>query len=555
MKKTDLFQAISGADQELLSRAERSFQHTRRTHRTGRVVALLAACLSVAMVLTMLVALPLMRKDTTIPGHDTPAGSTPVGTLTPNEGQDSEKMPYFPLSSSSGLVYIPTSQEDTTEDQSATQNNSNHVQVGLRKNHPAAPLLPVIIFQCGEDCTVELTATHGVLGEIVLQDTGVEFMEYVCVSKNPNPDPNEDDFRQYYLMAKLGEKDEFGYEMYDIGYNNKYFCPSLTVNGNATVTWGYLKGSTTEPNVHMNDDDFVDYTVYNADGEVIAAGCIYVGVRPLVEVNEENYYQLDSYEEAVNLRRKNLAWTAYDKYVSVTELYGENFLTEDGRVDEEARAAYEEMHNALKQVRDIVNCVEPLDKTRFAELGAPVEEAPTEAELLATKTEEEKALYAELCERIAWLEKDMFNDPDMGVLVAEGRFKTELYKDYASIAIAHSSTGTVGLDHYGGNAIWPDLTILAYTDGRRPFINYDQNGRPHVNHNVKYYAILGDQYYSIVEYVEPYMQYSEEHHGEDWRDGRAVLEDGTVILIHAVYPNARGVVEIIPPATIDDASL
>ena len=232
----------------------------RRAHLHFRRVILLAACLSLALV-TVLVALPALIDGSQQPGTDTP-GTEEVPVVS-NLLADHAYVQVHRV--------VPTEATPMGQTKSYTV-NSEDVSVESQKAFVGTRLILLHVY-CAEDETVILTpSAHGRL-------TPVEY----------RTDRHGDD----YWMAWDTEGESFYYpdEYYVQGGERE---SELSVTSGTSLLWQYeyrSNGISRPESVYpCIKDNFVDFKVIGADGEIRGGGSVYIGALDLVPLTENPQY-------------------------------------------------------------------------------------------------------------------------------------------------------------------------------------------------------------------------------------------------------------------------
>lgn len=202
----------------------------------------------------------------------------------------------------------------------------------------SAPL-PVLNFNCGEDTTVKLSCDYGSIGRVVRDiEYGEEVFKYV---------------------------DQSGHR-YNLYYLSHFAEHEVTVKGNQSVSWNpqYQNGFI---NAGLNRDTFIDYEIYNADDEIIAAGCIYVAAfRYAQKLDLKNMTGL-SYRRALSDFSIHEHMAVQYTLRKAVNLYSESFVDENGAIDIAKREDFYAYHNAVKAARSALPEAEWIDTTLFAD--------------------------------------------------------------------------------------------------------------------------------------------------------------------------------------------
>lgn len=232
----------------------------RRTHLPLRRVILLAACLSLVLV-TVLAALPALIDGSQDPGTDTP-GTEEV----PVVSQLLADHAYVQVHR-----VVPTEATPMGQTKSYTV-NSGDVSVESQKAFVGTRLILLHIY-CAEDETVILTPSeHGRLIEVEYRTT-----------------KHGDD----YWMTWNAEEESYYYpnEYYRTGEGRE---SEVHAKAGTSLLWQYehshryeSREDTSYPCIR---DNFVDFKVLGADGEIKGGGSVYIGGLDLVPLTENPKY-------------------------------------------------------------------------------------------------------------------------------------------------------------------------------------------------------------------------------------------------------------------------
>ncbi len=232
----------------------------RRTHLPFRRVILLAACLSLVLV-TVLVALPALIDGSQQPGTDTP------GT---------EEVPVVSeLLADHAYVQVhrvvPTQAMPMGQSKSYTV-NSDDVSVESQKVFVGTRLILLHVY-CAEDETVILTPSErGRLIEVEYRNTKQGDDYWMAWNKEDESYYYPD---EYYMQSEVRESE-------------------LSVTSGTSLLWQYeirsngiSRPDSTFPCIK---DNFVDFKVIGADGELRGGGSVYIGALDLVPLTENPQY-------------------------------------------------------------------------------------------------------------------------------------------------------------------------------------------------------------------------------------------------------------------------
>ena len=232
----------------------------RRAHLHFRRVILLAACLSLVLV-TVLVALPALIDGSQQPGTDTP-GTEEV----PVVSQLLADHAYVQVHR-----VVPTEATPMGQSKSYTV-NSQDVSVESQKVFVGTRLILLHVY-CAEDETVILTPSeHGRLIEV----------EY-----------RTNRYGEDYWMEWNEEKESYYYpdEYYRTGEGRE---SEVHAKAGTSLLWQYehshhyeSREDTSYPCIR---DNFVDFLVLGADGEIKGGGSVYIGGLDLVPLTENPKY-------------------------------------------------------------------------------------------------------------------------------------------------------------------------------------------------------------------------------------------------------------------------
>ena len=349
-KKTDkLIDALGKLDEEQIAscmnvRRRGAFMQSGK----ARVALVLAAALLITTLASALIVLPMMLDNDNpgenpgiIPGITTGNNDTAPNTdaTTNPPVQPPENQAKYPgIAQLLSLGTISYSGIPVSENGAIREPENPNVVFDSTKDYFSAPL-PVISFDLDEDTTVKLSCDYGSIGRVVrATEYGEEIYEYV--------DANGKHYNLFYLMHFAEHE--------------------VTIKGNQSVSWNpeYQNGFI---NAGLNRDSFIDYEVYSADGEIIAAGCIYVAAFRYTETLNLKRMTKLSYRHA--LSNFSIHEHLAEPYTlrKAVHLYGETFADENGVIDAGKREAFYAYHDVVKATRSALPEAEWIDTSLFAD--------------------------------------------------------------------------------------------------------------------------------------------------------------------------------------------
>ncbi len=340
-KKTEkLIDAFGSLNEDQLTSCMKP-RKRRTTMLTGkaRVALVLAAALLLTTLASALIIASMMRGDDPVdppvifPGAESTEQGSTMGPELPFDVMD------FPgvvqLLSLGTLSYsgIPVDENGIVHEP-----EDPNVSFDSTNDYFSAPL-PVIKFDLGKDVKVKLSCDYGSIGRVV-RDT--EYGEEV-----------------YKYVDQAGKQ-------YDLFYLMHFAEHEVTVRGDQSVSWNpeYQNGFI---NAGLNRDTYIDYEVFNADGEIIAAGCIYVAAFRYAETLDLKRMTKLSYRRALSDFSIHEHMAEQYTLRKAVNLYSESFLDENGEIDTAKRESFYAYHNTVKAARSALPEDEWIDTSLFAD--------------------------------------------------------------------------------------------------------------------------------------------------------------------------------------------
>ena len=237
-------------------------------HRTGnrlRRMLLIAACVALLAVGVTAAFLPAMLSD---PGVDTPPTAESESAATPfpdAEWVEDPTIVQVQRLSSIRQSFVDRS-DSITSDPYMTSTDAVAESPGQR--------LILIRFNCREDEQIVVTPSQGCAVSVAIQKEGA----------NGRP--------IWYRIDPMDGSETYARELVTTRSSSKYphgetvlLGKSLTVSGTDALLWQY-----SDEGVSCVQDNFVDFTVINEDGQITGAGSVYVGGLDLIPLTENKTY-------------------------------------------------------------------------------------------------------------------------------------------------------------------------------------------------------------------------------------------------------------------------
>ena len=343
MKKHDLFNALSEADEKLIDRAAASMTRPSKSFAASRFFLIGTAAASLALFLAIgAISLPFILENNPVTSPVTDSVQGSVGQSTPD---DFVKVP-------TSIMYL-MSQNAPTSDDSIVDSETQDSFWGDN--------LALMTFDCLEGETVDITTFWDSLFTRSYPNDGHETWEGLDPTKLEDRKTYIDILRGFGFgglhagkrNVTLDVNTAFLIWRYDTDHISKplrgdlnYYLKKLE-SAKAKFgedSWQYLKALEEYEeryDAHWGDDynglqlavneDILSYVTRNADGEITGAGAVYVCRKHLIE-NEENSYYADTYIS----RYADLGFVRFD--TPVTEEEAETKLKELYEAIPEAKA-------------------------------------------------------------------------------------------------------------------------------------------------------------------------------------------------------------------------
>lgn len=472
----------------------------------ARVALVLAAALLLTTLASALIVAPMLLGDDPVdppvkfPGTEsTEQGSTTGPELPP----DVMEFPGVVQLLSLGNISYSGFTVDDDGLISMPGQNSN-VSFDETEEYFTAPL-PIITLNCGAENTVKLSCDYGALGQVKwMRKYGEEMYQYV--------DDN-------------GGK-------WDLFYLSHFADSELTLKGDDSLSWFYAQ-HVGYSDAGCNRDTFIDYTVYNPEGEIIAAGSIYMAAFRYMFAHDLNLMTDKTFDQALSnfeMFEKEAAQYTIRKPIN---LYAESFVDENGEIDTEKRDAFFAYHNTIKSIRSTVSRDEWINTSLYVsdEAGYDISdlarereenwvnpyaydfygtmdtEMPTE-DVLATFDETQMAAYKNFLER-----------KEAARAQAEASFTSHdlLLKGFAKLCNDHIGFHPWSKEYSGGIS----CGTMAI---RSEYMVFEVRGYNSEQDTAGWWLVINDEYYKVLE------SSNEMHEGEDYNFiEHYVLEDGITV--------------------------
>lgn len=514
-KKTDkLIDALGALDEEQIAscmkkRVRRAFLQTGK----ARVAFVLAAVLLVTTLASALIVAPMMFGDDQpgmIPGITTGNESTAPDTDAISQPdlppEDHAKYPGMAQLLSLGTISYSgyTVSDDGIINLPGKDNNASFTET---EDYFTAPI-PIITLNCGAENTVKLTCDYGVIGKVAREK---EYGEYV-----------------YKYVDDNGGR-------WNINHCWHFGDGELTLDGNDSLSWFYAAHSGYS-DTGCNRDTFIDYTVYNPEGEIIAAGSIYVAAFRYMFAHDLRLMTDKSFERALSnfeMFEREAAQYTIRKPIN---LYAESFIDENGEIDSEKRDAFFAYHNTIKSIRSTASKSEWIDTSLYvsedvgydiSDLARETEgnwvnpfaydyygnmesEMPTE-DVLAGFDEEQVAYYEDfLARKKAAREQaeESFTSHDL------------LLKGFAKLCNDHIGFHPWSKEYSGGISCG---TMAIKSE----YMVFEVRGYDDQDDTAGWWLVINDKYYEVLE------SSNEMHEGEDYNFiEHYILEDGIEVYFY-----------------------
>ena len=518
-KKTDkLIDALGKLDEEQIAscmnvRRRGAFMQSGK----ARVALVLAAALLITTLASALIVLPMML-DNDNPGENpgiTPGITTGNNDTAPNTDattnppvQPPENQAKYPgIAQLLSLGTISYSGYTVADDGVINLPSKNgDVSFSETDDYFTAPI-PIITLNCGAQNTVKISCDYGVVGEVKrVREYGEDVYQYV---------------------------DDNG-GRWGISYCSHFGDNELTIKGNDSFLWYYKALHGLYNNTGCNRDTFIDYTVYNPDGEIIAAGSIYVAAFRYMFAHDLRLMTSIPFDRALSnfeIFEEQAAQYTVRKPIN---LYAESFVDENGVIDTEKRDAFFDYHETIKSVRSTLPKDEWINAALYpseedgydiSDLAREAEEnwvnpyaydlgntqvKPTE-QVLAEFDQEQLAYYQDYLERKAQARQE-----------AENSFTSHdlLMKGFAKLCNDHIGFHPWSKEYSGGVS----CGTMAI---RSEYMVFEVRGYNDQDDTAGWWLVINDKYYEVLE------SSNEMHEGEDYNFiEHYILEDGIEVYFY-----------------------
>ena len=517
-KKTDkLIDALGKLDEEQIAscmkgRRRRAFVQSGK----ARVALVLAAALLITTLASALIVVPMMLDNDNpgenpgiIPGITTGSDSTaPGATTTPPvlPPEDQAKYPGIAQLLSLGTISLSgyTVSDDGIINLPGKDNNASFTET---EDYFTAPI-PIITLNCGAENTVKLTCDYGVIGKVAREK---EYGEYV-----------------YKYVDDNGGR-------WNINHCWHFGDGELTLDGNDSLSWFYAAHSGYS-DTGCNRDTFIDYTVYNPEGEIIAAGSIYVAAFRYMFAHDLRLMTDKSFELALSnfeMFEREAAQYTIRKPIN---LYAESFVDENGEIDSEKRDAFFAYHNTIKSIRSTASKSEWIDTSLYVseDVGYDISDLARETEgnwvnpfaydyygNLETEMPTEDVLAGFDEEQVAYYE-DFLARKKAAREQAEESFTSHdlLLKGFAKLCNDHIGFHPWSKEYSGGIS----CGTMAI---RSEYMVFEVRGYDDQDKTAGWWLVINDKYYEVLE------SSNEMHEGEDYNFiEHYILEDGIEVYFY-----------------------
>ena len=528
-KRTDkLIDAIGRLDEQQIASC---MQVRRRRVMSGkaRVALVLAAALLVTTLASALIVLPMMLEGNTpgtepgvIPGITTGNDSTAPDATTDTPVLPPENTAKFPgVAQLLSLSTISYSGYTVADDGVINLPGKNgDVSFTETDDYFTAPI-PIISLNCGAQNTVKISCDYGVVGEVKrVREYGENVYQYV---------------------------DDNG-GRWGISYCSHFGDNELTIKGNDSFLWYYQALHGLYNNTGCNRDTFIDYTVYDPDGEVIAAGSIYVAAFRYMFAHDLRLMTKIPFDRALSNFEIFEEQAAQYTVRKPIHLYAESFVDENGMIDTEKRDAFFEYHETVKAVRSTLPREEWINTALYpskedgydiSDLARETEEIwvnpyaydlgntqvkPTE-QVLAEFDQEQLSYYQDFLERKAKAREE-----------AQASFTSHdlLMKGFAKLCNDHIGFHPWSKEYSGGvscgtMAIKSEYMVL------------EVRGYNEQDDTSGWWLVINDEYYRVLE------SDNEMHEGEEYHFVEHYILEGGIKVNFYFSDTAEDKVEVIRP--------
>lgn len=527
-KKTDkLIDAIGSLDEQQIASC---MQVRRRRVMSGkaRVALVLAAALLVTTLASALIVLPMMLEGNTpgtepgvIPGITTGNDSTAPDATTDTPVLPPENTAKFPgvaqLLSLSTISYSGYTVADDGVINLPGENGD--VSFTETDDYFTAPI-PIITLNCGAQNTVKISCDYGVVGEAKrVREYGENVYQYV---------------------------DDNG-GRWGISYCSHFGDNELTIKGNDSFLWYYKALHGLYNNTGCNRDTFIDYIVYDPDGEVIAAGSIYVAAFRYMFAHDLRLMTKIPFDRALSNFEIFEEQAAQYTVRKPIHLYAESFVDENGMIDTEKRDAFFDYHEAVKAVRStlpqeewINTALYPSEEDGYdiSDLARETEEIwvnpyaydlgntqvkPTE-QVLAEFDQEQLSYYQDFLERKAKAREE-----------AQASFTSHdlLMKGFAKLCNDH-----LGFHPWNNKYDGVSCGTMAI---KSEYMVFEVHGYIDAHDTSDWWLVINDEYYRVLE------SDNEMHEGEEYHFVEHYILEGGIKVNFYFSDTAEDKVEVIRP--------
>lgn len=476
----------------------------------ARVALVLAAALLLTTLASALIVVPMMLGDDAPienPGETTDAESTAPSPESTDVPPVENVMTYPGIAQLLSLGNISYSGFTVNDDGLISMPGQNSgVSFDETEEYFTAPM-PIITLNCGAENTVKLSCDYGALGQVKrVREYGEEMYQYV--------DDNGGKWNLFYLS---------------------HFADSeLTLKGDESLSWFYTQ-HVGYSDAGCNRDTFIDYTVYNPEGEIIAAGSIYMAAFRYLFAHDLNLMTNKTFDQALSnfeMFEKEAAQYTIRKPIN---LYAESFVDENGDIDTEKRDAFFAYHDTIKSIRSTASRDEWINTSRYVSEDAGYDisdlaregeenwvnpyaynsysdvnaEMPTE-DVLATFNETQMAAYENFLDR-----------KEAARAQSEASFTSHdlLLKGFAQLCNDH-----LGFHPWSKKYSGVSCGTMAI---RSEYMVFEVRGYHSNNDTADWWLVINDQYYSVIESSNELREGEDYHFVEHF-----ILEKGVEVYFY-----------------------
>ncbi len=513
-KKTDkLIDALGKLDEEQIAacmkpRRKKAFLASGK----ARVAVVLAAALLITTLASALIVAPMMLGED-IPGEI--PGVTTDSESTGTQGADTTDIPpiedvmkYPGVAQLLSLGNISYSGFTVNDDGLISMPGQNSgVSFDETDEYFTAPM-PIITLNCGAENTVKFSCDYGALGQVKQAREYGEMM--------------------YQYVDDNGGK-------WDLFYLSHFADSELTLKGDESLSWFYSQ-HVGYCDAGCNRDTFIDYTVYNPEGEIIAAGSIYMAAFRYMFAHDLHLMTNKTFDQALSnfeMFEKEAAQYTIRKPIN---LYAESFVDKNGQIDTEKRDAFFAYHDTIKSIRSTAsrdewintslyvsdeagydisdlaregeeNWVNPYAYDLYDDVNA---EMPTE-DVLATFDETQMAAYENFLDR-----------KEAARAQAEASFTSHdlLLKGFAKLCNDHLGFHPWSKEYSGGVS----CGTMAI---RSEYMVFEVRGYNDQDDTAGWWLVINDKYYSVKESSNELREGEDYHFVEHY-----VLEKGVEVYFY-----------------------